>query len=86
MKRIAVICAILEEPTTSQMEFNRIVSDYHHMVQGRMGIPFQKDGIAAISLTVVGTMNEINSLTGKLGKLPNVFVKTAVSQKEVESC
>lgn len=83
MKKIAVICAILEEPADNQQEFNRIVSEYHEIVKGRMGIPFTQEGIAAVSITVMADMDEINALTGKLGRLSHVYVKTAVSQKEV---
>jgi putative iron-only hydrogenase system regulator len=48
-----------------------------------MGIPFQEEGIAVICITVVGELNEINSLTGKLGNIPHVTVKTSISKKEL---
>jgi putative iron-only hydrogenase system regulator len=82
MKRIAVISAVLESPEESQTLFNEIVSSFQHIIKGRMGIPFSEEHIAVISLTVSGTLDEINALTGTLGKLPNVSVKTAVSKKE----
>lgn len=84
MKKIAVICAILEDPVVSQREFNQIVSQYQGIIRGRMGIPFDQENMAAISITVVATMDQINALTGKLGKLKQVSVKIAVSNKEVE--
>lgn len=83
-KRIAIISAILEEPKNSQYEFNKIVSDYKNIIKGRMGIPFQEEEISVISITVVGTLDEINSLTGKLGNLRNCIVKTSISKKELE--
>ena len=84
MKRIAVICVILEEPDLSQQQFNEIVSASKTMVRGRLGIPFEKEGIGVIALTVIGELDEINTLTGKLGNIPYVQVKTAISKKEVE--
>ncbi|MFZ5944839.1 MAG: TM1266 family iron-only hydrogenase system putative regulator [Bacillota bacterium] len=83
MKKIAVISAILEEPRLCQHQFNDVVSSFSGIIKGRMGIPFESEKIAVISLTVVGTLDEINSLTGKLGKIEHVLVKTAVSKKEV---
>ncbi len=83
MKKIGVISAILEEPSESQQDFNNIVSSFKGIIRGRMGIPFEEEQIAVISLTVVGKLDEINSLTGKLGNLPNVLVKTAISKKEI---
>ncbi|SHI16934.1 MULTISPECIES: TM1266 family iron-only hydrogenase system putative regulator [Sporanaerobacter] len=83
-KRIAIISAILESPEKSQYEFNKIVSEYKSLIKGRMGIPFDEENISVISITVVGTIDEINSLTGKLGNLNNITVKTSISKKELD--
>jgi putative iron-only hydrogenase system regulator len=79
MERIAVIGAVLEHPETSQKVFNETVSAYRKIIRGRMGIPFDEDDIAVVSLTLRGNLDTINALTGKLGKLPGITVKTAVS-------
>jgi putative iron-only hydrogenase system regulator len=79
MNRIAVIGAILEDPGNSQQEFNSIVAAFKGIIKGRMGIPFDAENKAVIAITVEGDLDEINSLTGKLGRLPGVTVKTAVS-------
>lgn len=47
-----------------------------------MGIPFE-EGVSVISITVVGELNDINSLTGKLGNIYGVTVKTAISKIEI---
>ena len=83
MKKIALIGAILENPDENQKQFNELISAHKSLVKGRMGLPFDQDGIAVISIIVAGTMDEINSLTGKLGRIPNVQVKTAISQKNI---
>lgn len=83
MKKIAVISAILEEPDKCQKEFNKIVSDYKVIIEGRMGIPFDEADLAVICITVMGELDQINAFTGKLGKLENVLVKTSVSKKEI---
>ena len=83
MKRIAVISAILEEPEIIQKEFNDVVSSFQGIVKGRMGIPFEEERMAIISLTVIGDLNQINSLTGKLGNIPHITVKTAISKREI---
>ncbi|MDR1956515.1 MAG: iron-only hydrogenase system regulator [Treponema sp.] len=79
MRRIAVIGAVLEKPQLSQKAFNETVSSYKGIVKGRMGIPFDEEDTAVISLTLLGELDDINALTGKLGNLPWVTVKTAVS-------
>ncbi|MDR2193035.1 MAG: iron-only hydrogenase system regulator [Treponema sp.] len=79
MKRIAVIGAVLEEPARTQTAFNDTVSTYKGIVKGRMGIPFEDENRAVISITVQAELDDINALTEKLGKIPGVTVKTAVS-------
>lgn len=83
MKKIGVISAILEEPSLCQKEFNETVSSFKGLIKGRMGIPFEDEDMAVISLTVVGELNDINSLTGKLGNIDHILVKTAISKKEL---
>ena len=39
--------------------------------------------ISVISLTVVGEVDDINTLTGKLGNISGVTVKTAIAKKEI---
>lgn len=82
MRKIAVISAILEEPAKCQQEFNEVVANFKGIIRGRMGIPFE-EGISVISITVIGDLNEINSLTGKLGNIEHVSVKTSISKKEI---
>jgi len=85
MRRIAVIGAILEKPQLCQKDFNETVSSFKGIVKGRMGIPFEEENMAVVSITVIATVDEINSLTGKLGNLRYVTVKTAISDKSINS-
>lgn len=84
MKRIAVIGAILDHPNEANHRFNEVLSEFKHIIHGRMGIPFHEADISVVSITVLGTLDEINSLTGKLGNIPSVTVKTSISKKELE--
>lgn len=83
MRKIGVISAILEEPKKCQQRFNEIVSEFNGIIKGRMGIPFDEDGIAVICITLVGELDDINNLTGKLGNIEGVLVKTSISKKEI---
>jgi putative iron-only hydrogenase system regulator len=79
MKRIGVIGAVLEKPWQNQAAFNETISSFRGIVKGRMGIPFDDEELSVIAITVRGELDDINALTGKLGGLPGVTVKTAVS-------
>lgn len=82
MKRIAVISAILENPEQTQTAFNAIVAGAKELIKGRMGLPLPEYGATVIVITLAGELDDINSLTGRIGLLPDVQVKTSVSKKE----
>jgi putative iron-only hydrogenase system regulator len=84
MRRLAVIAAVLDNAEESQLDFNNIVSNYKGIIKGRMGIPFTDEGISIITLVVLGTPDQINTLTGTLGKIKDVHVKTSFSKKEID--
>lgn len=83
MAKVAVISAILEHPELCQLRFNEVVASFKGIIKGRMGIPLDEHGISVISITLIGELDEINALTGKLGNLEHVSVKTSISKKEV---
>lgn len=81
--KIAIIGAVIDNPNESQHRFNEILATYKSIIKGRMGIPFDEENISVIAITVMGTMDDINSLTGKLGNINGVTVKTSISKKEL---
>ncbi|HAS74538.1 MAG TPA: iron-only hydrogenase system regulator [Clostridiales bacterium UBA8960] len=83
-KKIAVVSAILEEPAEVQNRFNEIVAEFRGIVRGRTGIPFDQFGLSVITIILMGSVDEINSFTGKLGNLKHVSVKTSISKKTIE--
>ncbi|MGI5849779.1 MAG: TM1266 family iron-only hydrogenase system putative regulator [Christensenellales bacterium] len=83
MRRIAVISAILENPERSQVEFNTLISSFKGLIKGRMGLPMPEYCVTVIVITLVGDLNEINSLTGKIGLIPGIQVKTSISKKDI---
>jgi putative iron-only hydrogenase system regulator len=45
-----------------------------------MGIPYKKKGLNVIALIVDGTTDEIGAMTGKLGMIEMVEVKSAFTK------
>lgn len=78
--RIAVIAIIVENPG-SVMDLNSILHDFSKCIIGRMGIPYREKNVSLISVAVDAPNDEISALTGKLGQLDGVTVKTAYSKK-----
>ncbi len=79
-KRIGVV-AILVEDKKNIDDVNKLLSCYGDSIVGRMGIPYKEKQCNIISLIVDGTTDEIGSLTGKLGRLEGVTVKSALTKK-----
>ncbi len=79
-KRIGVVGIVIEE-FESANKVNETLHDLAGIIIGRMGIPRPERGIAIISLIVEGTSDDISALTGKLGKIKGVNVKSALTKK-----
>lgn len=58
---------------------NLLMSDYSDIILARQGLPFRDKGIHIISLIVEGTTDEIGALTGKLGRLKGIQVKSVLT-------
>jgi len=87
-QRLGVIAVIIENRDSAQ-QFNRVVSDFHDLVLARQGVPLHDrygDGrdLHVISLVVEGTNDALGALTGRLGKLPGVQVKSVLSKAPQE--
>jgi len=79
-KRIGVVGIIIEEFANATF-VNDILHDFGNLIVGRIGVPYKDRGIFVISIIVDGTMDEISAMTGKLGKIPGVNVKSAITKK-----
>ncbi|NLZ51682.1 MAG: CopG family transcriptional regulator [Thermoanaerobacteraceae bacterium] len=79
-KRIGVVGIVVED-LESAGAVNSILHEYSQIIVGRMGIPYREKGISVISLIVDGTTDEISAMTGKLGKVKAVSVKSAMTKK-----
>ena len=76
--RVAVL-GIIVENLNSIEQLNGLLHDYGRYVIGRMGIPYREKNIHVISLTVDSPQDIISSLSGKIGKIDGISVKTAYS-------
>ncbi|PKM50906.1 MAG: CopG family transcriptional regulator [Firmicutes bacterium HGW-Firmicutes-7] len=78
--RIGVI-GIVVEKLEETIQINEVLHQHADIIVGRMGMPYKQKGISVISLIIDGSTDEIGSLTGKLGNIEGVNVKSALSKK-----
>lgn len=77
--RIATLSIFLYKKDSIE-KVNQILSEYSNIIVSRMGIPYREKKISVIVLILDGTTDEIGALSGKLGNLSGISVKTAVSK------
>ncbi len=73
-KRIGVIAVFITDKTNIS-EVNSLLSEYSYLILARQGLPFRERNTSIISLIVEGSANQINDLSGKLGKLKGLNVR-----------
>lgn len=77
--RIAMIAIVVEDRECTSA-LNEVLHEYGQYVIGRMGIPYREKAISLISVAVDAPMGVISAMTGKLGNVPGLTVKTAYSK------
>jgi len=73
----AVIVLVTEEVNVQRI--NSIISDHADIILGRQGIPLRDRSTSVISLVLEGDTDRIGSLTGKLGRISGVKVKSVLA-------
>jgi putative iron-only hydrogenase system regulator len=75
------VIGIVIEDKEKVPKINTILSEHSEIIIGRMGVPYRERGISVISLIVDGSTDEIGAMTGKLGGVNGVKVRTALVTK-----
>ncbi len=76
--RVAVISIIVAREEAVE-RLNAILHDYSKYIIGRMGLPYRAKDVNIICVAVDAPNDAISALSGKLGSLAGVSVKTAYS-------
>jgi putative iron-only hydrogenase system regulator len=76
-KRIGVVGIVVEDKENVH-RLNGILSEYADIIIGRMGVP-RHGSVNVIALIVEGSNDEVGALTGKLGSLKGIKVRSALT-------
>ena len=79
--RVALIGIIVENPDSVE-KMNALLHEYGSWIMGRMGVPYREKGMSIISIVIDAPMNQISSLSGKLGMLDGGSTKTIYSRQD----
>lgn len=78
--RVAIIGIILEKKDEVE-KLNSILHEYSNRIIGRMGMPYREKAINIITIVIDAPQDEINTLSGKIGKLSGITSKVIYSNK-----
>ncbi len=76
--RVAVMSIIVEN-SDSVEKLNGVLHDFGDYIIGRMGIPYKAKSINIICVAIDAPQDVISSLSGKIGQISGISVKTAYS-------
>lgn len=74
------IVGIIVEDLESSAALNAILHQYSDIIVGRLGIPYRDRGVSIISIAVDGSNEAISAMTGKIGQLEHVSVKSVITK------
>ena len=79
-RRIGTITIIITNRTVQAAQVNAVLAEYGDAIIGRMGLPYTPKKLHIIALIVHASTDEIGALTGKLGALEGVHVKSVLTR------
>lgn len=77
--KIALIGIIVESIDAASL-VNNLLHEYGTYIVGRMGIPYCKKEVNIISVVIDAPENVISALSGKLGRISGISVKTMIAK------
>lgn len=78
-KRIGALLIVIRS-RDHIFHLNEVLSEQSPIIIARQGVPLKEKSLSVISLVVEGTIAEISSLSGKIGRLDGITVKSVLSK------
>jgi putative iron-only hydrogenase system regulator len=75
-KRIGVVGLVVGNRAQTAPKVNEVLTTFGELIVARVGLPYRERNVSVISLIVEATTDELGAMTGKLGMLPGVQVKS----------
>ncbi len=79
-KRLGFVGIIIEDRKASAPLVNKALSEYGEGIVARVGLPYKERKCQVITLTVDMSTDMLGALTGKLGAIEGVTVKSALAK------
>jgi len=80
-KRLGFVGIIIDDRAKCAGIVNDILSQYASLILARTGLPNAKGSTSIITLVIDATTDELGDLTGKLGNISGISVKSGLAKK-----
>ncbi len=81
MRRLGFVGIIVENREMCSGIVNRILSEHSELILARTGLPNAKENTSVITLVIDASTDELGVLTGKLGNIKGISVKSGLAKK-----
>ena len=81
-KRLGFIGLIIEDRSKNAANVNTLLSEFGDIILARTGVPCPERNCSAITLVIDTSTDRLGSLTGKLGRIQGVSVKSMLSKMQ----
>ncbi len=81
-RRIGFVGIIIEDRNCVE-QVNHLISESSDIILARVGLPQRERGVSVITLVVEATTDEVGVLTGRLGSVKGVSVKSGLAKEVV---
>lgn len=71
---------IVEDREKCSGEVNQVISEHASLILARTGLPHAKGNTSVITLVIDATTDELGMLTGKLGRIKGISVKSGLAK------
>jgi len=79
-KRLGFVGIVIENRKIAAPKVNEVLSTYGEGIVARMGLPYKERHCSVITLIVEMSTDELGALTGTLGNIEGVSVKSALTK------
>lgn len=79
-KRLGFVGIIINDREKCPEKVNAILSEHADMILARTGLPHVREDASVITLVIEATTDELGILTGRLGSIPGLSVKSGLAK------
>ncbi len=80
-RRVGFIGIVVDDRKKSANVVNQVLAEYGEHIVARVGIPYHEKNVSVITLVVDMSTDELGALTGKLGTIDGISVKSALTKQ-----